>query len=1336
MRRVLKWIGWIVVALIAVPVLAVAVVLIGANTDPGRRLIERETTSLTGGMLKMSGLSGRFPDELRVGHLEVADARGAYLTLENVTLDWSPTALLHRTVLIERLATGTLDLPRMPESSTAGTSPGSSSSSSELPMKVVLKQLEVRQARIGKDVAGASAVLSLTGAGSLESLSAGEVRLAIQRLDAGGQYSLDGTIDSQTVRATLKVDEPAQGLISGIADLPDLGAIVLDATVNGPLTAITTDLKASAGPLRARVNGTVDAEHQTADLAIAAQAPRMTPRPDVSWQSVDLSAKVRGPFASPDATGTVRIADLRAAGAAIAALNAEVAGNTGTITLKAEADGLHLPVPKAEDLMAEAPLLLDATVRLDQPDRPVTFDLRHPRLTARGDATTGNAIGARVALEIPDLRPFAAVGGIDLEGRTSLTFTAHQQGDTTSATMQGTLGITGGMAPVPALIGTSTRLDLAASMHGQDVTVSRLVVSGKAIDVDASGTLKDNVLAADWQVALSELAAVQPTLAGRLEAKGHAGGKLDDLAVVADLTGEVGGEGYRPGPVAAHVEARGLPSSPQAAVTAHGTLLDSPLDADLAASYVGGAAKVAINRLDWKSAHARGDLALASGATIPTGQLTVAVTRLTDLAPLVGQQIAGSLQGALDADEKTAKLTATARDITVPGTLALSRLKLNATVDDPIGRRMIDGTMTVEGAQAGAYRAAAKVTARGPLDALALTVDATSPDVAGSAARLATRGTLDANGRTLALASLEARWKQQTLRLLSPTRIGFADGVSIDRLRLGLRQAELEVAGHAGTALDLTARLRLPADLAAMVAPAYAADGSIAADARITGTSARPQGTVRLTASGLHLRSGPGQALPPANLTANVTLNGTSAEIDTRASAGRSRLAVTGTAPLAASGTLNLRTDGLVDLAMLDPLLAADGERARGQVTLQASISGTTSAPRVSGTARLAGGDFQDIPLGVRLTGITALAEANGDTIRLSSLTAQAGPGTMGGSGTISLAGDMPVDLRFTANNARPLSSDLLTAIIDMDLRLQGEVKGALLAAGTLHVRRADVRVPERLPSSVAVLPVRDAGAPPPPPQPPSKPLDLNLDLILDAPQQVFIRGRGLDVELGGRIHIGGTAADPQPDGGLNLRRGTLSVVGQTLTFTQGSVTFTGAGITDPAINLVAQNVTSALTATLTVSGSAKDPKVTLSSVPEEPQDEILAQLLFSQSTSKLSPFQMAEIAAALASLSGAPSGLTDPLSSIRETLGLDRLSVGSGSNGAPTLEAGSYLARGVYVGAKQSTSGNGTQATVQVDLAKGLKAEATAGSGTTNATGATGSADAASVGLTYQFEY
>ena len=91
-----------------------------------------------------------------------------------------------------------------------------------------------------------------------------------------------------------------------------------------------------------------------------------------------------------------------------------------------------------------------------------------------------------------------------------------------------------------------------------------------------------------------------------------------------------------------------------------------------------------------------------------------------------------------------------------------------------------------------------RMTATGPLDALRITVAADAPAVAGGPAKLTTAGTLDAMGRTLALGRMEASWKQQTLKMLAPAKLDFADGVAVDRLRLGLRGAELTISGGVG----------------------------------------------------------------------------------------------------------------------------------------------------------------------------------------------------------------------------------------------------------------------------------------------------------------------------------------------------------------------------------------------------------------------------------------------------------------------------------------------------------------------------------------------------------
>jgi translocation and assembly module TamB len=133
----------------------------------------------------------------------------------------------------------------------------------------------------------------------------------------------------------------------------------------------------------------------------------------------------------------------------------------------------------------------------------------------------------------------------------------------------------------------------------------------------------------------------------------------------------------------------------------------------------------------------------------------------------------------------------------------------------------------------------------------------------------------------------------------------------------------------------------------------------------------------------------------------------------------------------------------------------------------------------------------------------------------------------------------------------------------------------------------------------------------------------------------------------------------------------------------------------------------------------------------------------------QLTPLQLAQIGAALATMGGvAGGGHFNPLNAVQRKLGLDRLAIGGGSStsgaasgtpgetsNAATIEAGRYVTRRVYIGGKQSTNGT-TQAQVQVDLTKSLKLQTTLGTGGT-VQGATPQNDpGSSVGLTYQFEY
>lgn len=1344
MRRALKWIGWIVAVLIGLPLALLVAVLVFANTDPGRGFIERLVPKVTGGEVAITGLSGRFPDALRLAHVEVRDKDGTWLTIEDLAVDWRPLRLLAREADFQRIAAERVAVARQPASAAATPAKPGSSTSSGLPVAVNVETLHVGRLEVAAPVAGTPASVSADGSAHLASLEQGDVTLALRRLDGPGNYDLNGRITPAALQVQLTAEEPAHGLISAVAGLPELGPLSIHAALDGPRDAVGTKLSVDAGPLRARADGTLDLVHQAADLTVSANAPAMSPRPDLSWQSVALNARVQGPFAKPEAAGTLNIDALSAAGAGISRLAAQVQGDAGAVKLHAEADEVRVPGPRP-DLLAAAPLVIDAAVRLDALDRPATFAINHPLISAEGKAQTAGTVRAEMTLDLPDLAPFAAAGGADIRGHTALTLNATQADGATTVKADGTVAITGGMAPLPALIGDAAKLGVTAAMRGQDVTLSRLQLDGKTLAVAADGGMSGNAVDLNWKVALSDLHALASTVAGRLSAQGHVAGPQDDLSVTADLAGEVATQGMPRGPLKARLEAQHLPNAPTGKLTAEGTLEGAPLTLAVAVQQdAAGAMHLDIDRADWKSAHANGALTLPKGAMLPVGKLDLRMARLDDLRALTGQALAGSVSATLETTEQggrqTARLQAEARNAGLAGTASVGRATLNATVADPTAKPVVDAKLAVDDVAASGIRGNAKLDVAGPQDALSLRLSAAVQNLQGAPLTLTSAATLNATRKETTLSAMQANWKGETLRLLAPARIGFGNAITVDRLALGMRQATVEVAGRASPTLDLTVAVRnVTPDLAKIVDPNISADGTLRADAKLTGTTARPVGTIRVEAAGLRMRTGPGRSLPPANLTATADLAGDSARIDTRLSAGRlTTLTVTGRAPLQpAAGGLDLRANGSLDLAMLDPILAANGRRVRGQVTLNLGVAGSLSAPRVTGTVQLAGGEVQDFAQGAHVTTMTALIQAEGDTIRIVRFTGRAGQGTVSLTGTVGVtAPGMPVDLHLVADNAKPLASDRLQVTLSADLTVRGEAAGQLQAAGTIRIARAEIHIPEHMPASVAVLNVRNIGTPPPPPPAPGP--DVTLNLTISAPREIFVRGRGVFAELGGEIHVRGTAAKPIPDGSFQMIRGTLSIAGQSLTFSKGEVSFSGGGLTDPSIDFVATSSTSTISANLEVSGYASDPKIRLYSTPELPQDEVLAWLIFKRSSSSLSPFELAQIAAALAQLTGVGGGFSDPLEAIRKGLGLDTLSVGGGSgNSGPALQAGRYVAPGVFVGARQGTSGTSTQGLVQVDITKGLKLEGTVGTGSNTNPGATPEdSGGSSLGLKYQFEY
>jgi translocation and assembly module TamB len=542
----------------------------------------------------------------------------------------------------------------------------------------------------------------------------------------------------------------------------------------------------------------------------------------------------------------------------------------------------------------------------------------------------------------------------------------------------------------------------------------------------------------------------------------------------------------------------------------------------------------------------------------------------------------------------------------------------------------------------------------------------------------------------------------------------------VDRLRLGLGEGSVEVAGRLVPALDLDARLsQLPLEAVALVLPDLPLTGTLAGEARLTGPIEALAGSVRLQAEGLRPTRGAGRGLPPAEIQVAASLGPAATRIDASARAGTdSRLGLRGTLggtlPFK-SGALDLRADGGIDLALLDPLLTAAGRQVTGRAVLDARVTGTLTAPRLAGSLRLTNGALWDRTIGLVLTQVQGGLALVGDALRLEGLSARAGPGTLALAGSLGiLAPGIPVDLRLTAEDASPLQLDRLDVQGNADLRLTGQALGRLDAAGTLRLKRVEIRLPERLPPEVVTLEVREVGqrrsgdsrtATRPPWQP-----DLGLDLRLAAPRAVYVQGRGVDAELGGEVRLRGTLAEPFLSGGFDLVRGDYELAGQTLRFSRGRLGFDGAAGLNPSLDLEARVTAAGSTAILAVQGTAQTPRIELRGEPAMPQDEVLSRLLFGVAGGRLSPWQATRVGLAAASLAGIEVGDFKLLERLRGGLGLSRLGVGTDERGDTSVEGGRQVSERVYLGARQGTRAGEPQGVLRIEVSPRIRVEADVG--------------------------
>ncbi len=354
-----------------------------------------------------------------------------------------------------------------------------------------------------------------------------------------------------------------------------------------------------------------------------------------------------------------------------------------------------------------------------------------------------------------------------------------------------------------------------------------------------------------------------------------------------------------------------------------------------------------------------------------------------------------------------------------------------------------------------------------------------------------------------------------------------------------------------------------------MFSPGLGLSGVADGEATIGGTPGNPTGEWRVRLQRVVAPQMRNAGLPALDVAGSGRLAGGRTSLDVAINAGTGNaVRLTGSAPLAPDGALDVKIDGALDARLANSMLSVSGRHAAGSLAVALQVRGTIAKPQAQGTVRLSGGELRDDQTGFKLSGVTGTFVANGSAIRIDHLA-----GTTPNAGSISATGDVRLDpaagfpgsIRLTGQHAQLVANDILSATADMALDISGPLAQRPKVDGHITIVGMDISVPNRFASVAAPLPgtkhlnptatararlalaakAKGSGA--------RAPLfDATLAITISAMNRIFVRGRGIYAELGGNLHVNGSARDPQVTGGFELLRGSLMLLSSRLTFTRG----------------------------------------------------------------------------------------------------------------------------------------------------------------------------------------
>lgn len=378
------------------------------------------------------------------------------------------------------------------------------------------------------------------------------------------------------------------------------------------------------------------------------------------------------------------------------------------------------------------------------------------------------------------------------------------------------------------------------------------------------------------------------------------------------------------------------------------------------------------------------------------------------------------------------------------------------------------------------------------------------------------------------------------------------------------------------------------------------------------------------------------------------------------------------------------------------------------------SLSGDLENPTFKGRLDLSDGHYEYEPLG--LVAVISELQVNGtqDLVELTSLKASDGNGgilTGRGEFELSRALSFPGTLSVEMTDFRVARLDEIGGAASASLVYQRAEEFSTLT-GQITTGKMQVAMPRELPRSVVEIDVIEINgeeelelAQAQASAAKSKPTQLAISV--EVPGRFFFEGRGLQSEWEGDLLLSGTTDDPEISGTMQVKNGVFNFGSKAFDIVDGRLTFLGTARIDPDIAVTAIHKTATIEAQLQITGPASAPKIELSSIPDMPDDEIMARVLLGKSVSDLTALQLAELVGAMDTLRG--GGSLDVVGRLRRGLGLDTLSLNRGADdddGATTITGGKYLRKNIYLEVETSTVSSETATRLKIDISKNFLAE------------------------------